>query len=552
MSLSLKPSHLATYKDVAKLFLKHARHAQSDRDQISEKFELGQDIEPSENAGEFVNDLEKLGPTFIKLGQLLSTRPDLLPPTWLVALQRLQDDVSPFPFETVQQIIEAELGVRLSKAFDEFDEQPCATASLGQVHRAKLRNSALEVAVKVQRPDIKKAMLTELDCIAEVAEFLDQHTTFGKQYEPSRIVAQFRRSILRELDYLEEANNLARLRSNLATHTNIVVPEPIRDYSSTKVLTMAFISGTKITNLSGVVHTDLEGPRLADSLFSAYLQQVLVNGFFHADPHPGNLLLTRDRKIALLDLGMVGIIPDHLKDHLLQLLSAVAEGHSSRAAEIAIRIGTPRPEFDEDLCKQEIRYLVDDRQGANVSDIHVGQLVLEVTQVCGKNGLSIPDEMFMLGKMLLNLDLIAKTLDPEYDPDAGIRKYAAVIANRRIKDELSMGNLIHLITDVKELITNTPVRLNSFLKSLGNNQLRFKVDAVDEQLLLSGFQQVANRITTGLILSALIIGAAMLMNIESKFTLFGYPGLAIIFFLAAAIGGVCLVGSILLGDLRKK
>ncbi len=548
----MKPSHLATYKDIAMLFIRHGRHAKDENKKIADKFGVEEHVQPSEDAEAFVKDLEKLGPTFVKLGQLLSTRTDLLPIPWLEALKRLQDDVEPFPYEEVLATVESELGVRISKAFESFDERPLAAASLGQVHRAVLRDGVTQVAVKVQRPGAREKVLNELEAIAEVAAFLDLHTSFGRQYETGRVVAQFKRSILKELNYLTEASNLSRLSNNLSGQRDIVVPKTFLDFCSGKVLTMEYITGTKITDLSGVVHTDLDGSALAEALFSSYLQQVLLDGFFHGDPHPGNLLLTADHKIALLDLGMVGVVQDTLKDQLLQLLSAVSEGQSSRAADVALRIGTPKEEYDKVACGREIRYVVEDRQGASISDMQIGQLVLDVTQICAKHGLSIPDEMYMLGKMLMNLDLIAKTLDPKFDPDASIRRHSAEMMNRRLKDELSLGNFIHLLTDMKELVVNTPQRLNDFFRSLSENTIRVKVDAIDEQLLLSGFQQVANRITTGLILSALIIGAAMLMNIESKFTIFGYPGLAIIFFLAAAIGGVVLVGNILLGEIDRK
>ncbi|MEP2776736.1 MAG: AarF/UbiB family protein [Luteolibacter sp.] len=552
MSISVKPSHLATYKDVALLYLKHGRNANIDSDQLSERFGIEEKVEASEDAEAFVSDLERLGPTFIKLGQLLSTRADLIPPSWLTALERLQDDVKPFSYEEVHQIVESELGVRISKAFESFDETPLAAASLGQVHRAVLRDCKTEVAVKIQRPNARETVLKELEAIAEVADFLDAHTEFGRQYEPGRIVAQFRRSILRELNYLEEADNLNRLGRNLRAKKDIIIPKPFMDFCSDKVLTMEYIPGTKITELSGVVHTDLDGAALAESLFSAYLEQVLMDGFFHADPHPGNLLLTRDHKLALLDLGMIGVVPDTLKDQLLQLLTAVAEGNSSRASDVAKRIGTPKEDYDEEACSREIRQIVEDRYGSNISDMQIGRLVLEVTHACAQNGLSIPDEMYLLGKMLMNLDIIAKTLDPEFDPDASIRRHSSALLNRRFKDQLTTGNIVHLLTDVKELVSTTPQRLNDFFRSLSSNKLQVKVDAIDEELLLSGFQQVANRITTGLILSALIIGAAMLMNIESKFMLFGYPGLAIILFLAAAIGGLILVGSIVFNDVKRK
>lgn len=548
MSLSLNREHLGTYKDVARLFFKYGNNNELERDEIGADLEFDDDVQPSEDAEEFASDLEKLGPTYVKVGQLLSTRADLLPPAWLAALQRLQDDVEPFAFDEVRETIEEELGVRVSKLFESIDEEPLASASLGQVHRAVLRNSETEVAVKVQRPDIRKKVVTELEGIQEMAEFIENHTKFGEKFEVGRMVEQFRKTIIAELNYLEEAANLSRLRDNLGEKALLVVPAPHMDFCSSKVLTMDFVTGTKITDLSGVVHTEIDGAALSDEVFSSYLEQILVDGFFHADPHPGNLLITPDHRIALIDLGMVGSIPDGQKDLLLQLLAATADGRSDDAANVAQKIGTPRTDYDEAACRAAIVEIVETRQGQNVEQLQIGEMVMDVTNACGMNGLRIPNSMYMLGKMLLNLDGVGKSLDPHFNPDKCVQRYTAELAHKRMLSEFSLGGLVSILTDVKDLVTHTPARINDLLKMLANNELSINVEAIDEDKLMIGFHRVANRITCGLVLAALIIGAAMLMNIESKFTLFGYPGLAIILFLGAALMGFFLVISILVGE----
>lgn len=544
----MKSSHLKLYKDITLLFLKHGRSAQREKDSVAAHYDIDDEVSASDSAEEFTADLEKLGPTFVKVGQLLSTRPDLLPPSWLLALQRLQDDVAEVPFEEVRESIEAEFGFKLSKLFIEFDEEPLASASLGQVHRARLRGSEREVAVKVQRPGAREKVIDELEALAEVADFLEKHTDFGARYEPGRVVEQFQESILRELNYHEEARNLDRLRENLVKFPNLIVPKPYHDFCTRKVLTMDLIKGQRVTDLSGVVHTDLDGTALANELFTSYLKQVLEDGFFHADPHPGNLLLTEDRKIALLDLGMVGSVSEGMRTRLLQLLTAIADGRSEQAAALTRQIGTPKDDFDQVACDREITAIVESRQSSSVGEMELGKLIVEVTEACGTYGLRIPNSVFMLGKMLLNLDLIAKELDPEFNPNQAIRTEASALAKQRLVHDLTTGNILHLVTDLKEAVSQTPSRINEFLSNLSTNKFRVEVDAIDEKRLLNGFQKVANRITAGLILSALIIGAAMMMNIESETTLFGYPALAIVFFMVAAVGGIFMVGKILWSD----
>jgi ubiquinone biosynthesis protein len=549
MAISLKPQHLNRYRQIAWLFIKYGRSDLVKETGLDETLDAEQRVTPKEaaKADELADDLEKLGPTFVKLGQLLSTRVELLPRAYLEALARLQDKVDPFPFDEVEKIVTSELGVRMSKAFSDFEVKPMAAASLGQVHKARLRDGR-QVAVKVQRPGIRDAMLQDLDALEEIAEFLDNHTAAGKRYEFCQMLDQFRKSLLRELDYRQEASNLTTIGHNLRDFEHLIVPEPISDYSTSRVLTMQYVHGKKITDLNPLARMEFDGNALAEELFRAYLQQILIDGFFHADPHPGNVFLTDDYRIALIDLGMVGKTMPGLQDQLLQLLLAIAEGRGGDAADIAIKIGDRKEEFAEKEFKHAIAEIVAKQQGATVEQMQVGRLVLEVTQASGENGVRVPAELTMLGKTLLNLDQVGRTIAPEFDPNASIRRNAAQIMQQRLMKSLSPGNLFSGVLELKDLVQRLPARLNKIIDVVANNEMKVSVDAIDEKTLVVGFQKVANRITVGLIIAALIVGAAMMMRVETSFRIWGYPGLAILLFLAAAGAGVILLINILFYD----
>jgi ubiquinone biosynthesis protein len=549
MKLSLQPRHLRRYRDIARLLWKYGR---SDLVKGSGLVELLEDDIANTGAGtaeaaELVQDLENLGPTFIKLGQLFSTRPDLIPAPYAAALERLQDRVAPFPFEEVESVITAELGIRIGKAFREFDPSPLAAASLGQVHRAELRDGR-RVAVKVQRPGMRAEVVDDLEVLDTIARWLETYSEAAARYELRAIVEQFGKTILRELDYRAEAQNLALLRRNLAAFTRLSVPAPIADYTTGRVLTMEYVTGTKITALSPVVLVEIDVAALTDELFAAYLQQILVDGFFHADPHPGNVVLTPEGRLAFLDLGMVARVTPRAQDHLLQLMLAISTGRADDAVGYAQKLGEPRPDFDERQFTKKVRDLVVQHQETNLGELRIGRLVLEVTRVSAETGLRLPPELVMLGKTLLNLDEIARQLDPEFDPNAAVRRHASSILPRRLLASLSTAKLFSSALETKELLERLPDRLNKILDRLAQSDFRVRVEALDEKRLMTGFQKIANRITLGILLAALILGAAMLMQVETPFQILGYPGLAIVFFVLAAIGALALIVTILLGD----
>jgi ubiquinone biosynthesis protein len=552
MGLSLKPKHLGRYGDLARLLIRYGRRDLVENAGLDDALPAdergGADADGvAPDAAALADDLEKLGPTYIKLGQLLSTRADILPMAYMEALSRLQDNVEPFPAAEAERIIEDELGVRISKLFDTFEREPMAAASLGQVHRATLRDGRA-VAVKVQRPDIRRQIMDDLDAFAEVATFLDEHTDAGRRYGMSDMLDQFRSSLLRELDYNREAHNLTVFHSNMAEFDRLVVPRPFLDYTTSRVLTMEFVHGIKITSLPAVRRIELDGDALGDALFRAYLKQILVDGVFHADPHPGNVFLTDDDRIALIDLGMVGYVTDSMQQQLLKLLIAISDGKGEDAAEVAASMGSRLDTFDRAEYTREISNLVAVHGDTTMGEIDVGRIVVEITRISGENGVRQPAELTLLGKTLLNLDRVAVTLAPDFEVNAAIRRHSASLMRRRMLRQATPAQALSTVLEMNEFVQELPGRLNRMLDSVAENRIRIKVDAIDETELITGIQKVANRITAGLVLAALIVGAAMLMRVDTAFRILGYPGIAILLFIGAVIGGVILLYEVLAHD----
>ncbi len=313
---------------------------------------------------------------------------------------------------------------------------------------------------------------------------------------------------------------------------------------------MDFVNGVKVTKLSDLTKLDLPGKELADQLFKAYLQQILIDGIFHADPHPGNVFVTDDKRIALIDLGMVAYIAPRLQENLIHLLLAISEGRSDDAVTYSLRSRRRRTNFDEIGYSRKVADLVARHQHVTMKQVETGRVMLEIFNFSGPSGVRLPAELSMFGKALLNLDQVGWLLDPEFDPNAAIRKNAAEIMQQRMRQSVSPGSLYQNMLEMKDFVERMPARLNKIMDAVANNEVELKIHAIDETRLMSGFQKIANRITLGLLMSALIVGAAILMQVPTSFRLLGYPGLAILFFSIAAFGGMALMFQILRDDRR--
>lgn len=553
MGISLKPELLKRYTDVARLFIKYG----------GENVVLPMDIEGADLLNEapppatgseidpdaLAKDLEALGPTYIKIGQFLSTRPDLISPRFLPALSRLQDHVDPIPFEQVEEIVTEELGVKISKAFLEFNPVPVAAASLSQVHRARLREGR-EVAVKVQRPEIRQKIFEDLEAFADIAEMIQKHTQVGSRFAVQDMLDSFRKTLIQELDFRREANNLRHLAEILRDYKEIVVPLPVDDYTTSRVLTMDFIDGANVGGLNPVVLLDYDRPKLAEALGKAYLDQILVHGFIHADPHPGNVLLTKDGRLALIDLGMVTYTTPTRQDQLLKLLLATSEGKADEVARIMMQIGTPLDERNEARFTERIGSIVMLNRDATLEDIRFGRVVVEMIRIAAENGIRPAPELSMMGKALLNLDETSRLIDPTFNPNELVRNYIQNLTSRRILQNLSPASVLSSGLELYDFFQKLPARLNLILEKLTSEQFEIRVRAFDETAFLTNMQKIANRITVGVVLAALIIGAALMMQVQTSFTLLGYPGIAVVMFFLAAILGFFVVGRIILEDFR--
>ena len=538
---------MSSYTDLVRLLLRYGRTdllsgAQLDEFAIGDEDAVDQGSERTAEA--FAADLERMGPTYIKMGQLLSTRFDLLPPAYTEALTRLQDTVEPFPFEQVQEIVESELGARIKDLFATFDEEPLASASLGQVHRATTR-SGKDVVVKVQRPDVRDTIRDDMSVLGKVSEVADKRTSVGRSYGLSQLLSQFRRSLVGELDYRREAKNLLRFVDLTRDYEHLVVPEPVLQLTTSRVLTMEHIEGRKVTDLGPLALMDIDARPMVEQLFRAYLRMILDDGVLHADPHPGNLLVTDDGRIALLDLGMVATVPARVQTQIVKLLLAISDGDGEECAQVLAEMGHPLEDYDAAAFRDEVAHLVSEAVGSG-PDMEAGRVLVDLSRISGSHGLRPPAEMSMVGKALLNLDQATAHLDPTFAPAEAIRDNVSEIFASSLKT--SPGGILAAAIEAKEFTALLPKRANRILDALSQGELRVNVDAIDEQRLHLVLQRVANRLTLGLIIAATIIGAAMMMRVETDARIFGFPAIAMVFFTIAVVAAIALGVQIVLTD----
>ncbi len=537
----------------------------------------------------FRERLVELGPAYIKLGQVLSTRPDLLPVPYIKELEHLQDDVPPMDFEQVENTIEEELGARISKLFASFEQEPLGSASLGQVHAALLRDGR-SVVVKVQRPNMREQLADEIEFFRELATFLSEHTAAGSRIDLVGVVQQLERALADELDYRTEARNMATFRKSLATFPHILIPRVIDAYTTHKVLTSERIRGVKIDSIPPITRIEYEFGELAEEFAKAYLHQITDSGHFHADPHPGNVFvvlpgrdnprtpgelviddrrqavrpgatalvesenearaaavdvaLPEDPKVALIDFGMTAHLTGAARDHVVRLLLAMAENNGDAAAETLIEMGEVRDDFDRPGYIRDVSALIAQHADQTVEDTPAGVMLYEMITIAYRKGLKLPAELTLLAKALFNLDAVTRSLDPNFNPTEAIREYTAEIANKRAKRDLSPSRLFQLAAETSDLVRALPHRLDVFTQKLVADDFAVRVDTPQLGSLLLGLEKVANRVFTGLVLGGLLVASGLLMQFQ--------PRLAMIGFLIAGILGLWMVGTILVSDRRSR
>lgn len=511
---------------------------------------LDEDLADDGSPDKFADELEALGPTFVKLGQMLSTRPDLVPAAYATALERMQEKVTPVSFDVIREQVEDALGVRISKAYASFDETPLGCASLAQVHRATLRDGR-EVAVKVQRPGVAQQLMADLDLLRGITSTADRFTDVGRHVRFSEWLGEFARSLTAELDYVAEAENLERFREHLAPFRQLWVPAPVWDYTAKRVLTMELADGRRVDQISGLRRTEQGMTPLAEDLLRGYLDQVFVHGEIHADPHPGNLRVTEDGRLAIFDLGMVANVPPRQRDRLLKLLFAAVDGRGEQVAEECIALGIRLEDYDEPRFLREVGQLIA-RYGAHQASMSEGRVVLDLVRIATQCGLRPPPELSLLGKTLLNLDTACHLLSPDLDTKRVVEDQLQHVMRARLRKSLSSPNLASEMMEVQALLRDGPRKLSDILSLVAENRFQMRVTGLEESRLMENLQKIANRISVGVITAALILASAMMMRVPSSHTLWGYPVVALVLFLlGVALGGGIIVSS-LLSDHRAR
>jgi ubiquinone biosynthesis protein len=455
--------------------------------------------------------LEELGPCFIKLGQLLSTRPDVLPAHYIRALARLQDTVQPVPAERIVQIVQSELGAPIDGLFQHFDRQPLATASMAQVHRGVLRDGS-EVAVKVQRPGVRQRIEIDLEVLREVARFAVAHTELGARYGLVQMVRELELSLNQELDFRLEAENTRLIGRQIADFARLRTPTVYGEYSSQRVLTLSFINGRHLADVSRAELQEHDPKGIATDLLSAYMKQIAIDGVFHCDPHPGNILLCDDGRLALMDFGMVGRFDAGQKDKMILFLLAFSERLGERVAETYLDMieqpkGLDQHGFTQDICGLVSRY--HDMSGGRLG---LGTALLDLTRMAYQNRVPVPTSMTLLGKTMLNLDGAISVLSAELDPVELIRNYMLQVMMKRVADQLSPGRVFAWVLDMKHLFENSPRRTDMILGKLADDRLTMRLDVENLEQTTQSLGRAATRLALGVLAGSLLIGGGNVLS----------------------------------------
>ena len=546
----LKPRSLTRLRQVATIFIRHGfEDVLQSYDLLSWMgFRRRRLKKPAERlqsrAEKFRLALEEAGTTYIKLGQLLSTRADILPAVFVEELIRLQDRVEPVPFEGVRTVLEEELGRPIEEVFERIDPEPVATASIAQVYRARLQPgiSRLEgdAAVKVVKPGVAELVQVDMEILSELAERLSR-STLARRYDFEALSSELDTTLTAELDLRQEATNTKRIRESMREFSNLRIPDVAEELTAKRVLVLEYIDGTKL------VDVDQHHPRLADELWRAYLKQILVDGAFQCDPHPGNFLLDREGRLAILDYGMVAYVSRENQLRLMALLITLVERDGDRTARACIEMGILGKDFREARFRADVGHLVARFSGITLKDLPFGLIVRDLLVLCVRNDIQIPPELVLLGKTLLDLEPMCRRLDPEMDPVATMKDAAVRLLEEQIRRDISNERLMALLLELRSLLYDVPLSLRRVLTQLANNELRVGIEVEKADEMRVAIRDVANRITLGVITAALIMGSAVLVRAGAGWTIFDLPGAALLGFLMAAGLGLYVVFQILTG-----
>jgi len=487
---------------------------------------------------------EELGPTFVKFGQILSTRPDFLPPAFIMELEKLQDEVLPFDSFQAKQIIEQELGKPISKLFKEFEEQPIAAASLGQVHKATLPNGET-VAVKIQRPDIKEIVKLDLEILEDLAGFVDRKLGNSWVYHPKLIISEFRKAIQKEVDFTNEAHHYEKFRINFKDIDYIKIPKIYWDMTTTKIITMEFIEGIKISEITQDKYRGIFDPKkVAKRGAYAILKQIFEDGFFHADPHPANLFVLPPATIVMLDVGQVGYVDENMIKNGAKFLLAMTDKDLDQGMRCLEALGMLEKEFDESQLRQDFTELIDHYVGIPLKDIEIKKLAQETIDVMVHHNLVLPSNLALMLKALSMAETTGRQLDPDFNVVLVGRPFIVKIISENFSPEklLKRGNTF--IQGGIEFIEKLPQDLTDNLKKLKEGKIKFIFEHRGLEKLVREINRSTKCKSLSIIIASIILGSSLIIQMNIGPIIFGYPVQGIIGYILAIFLGLILIISL--------
>ena len=488
--------------------------------------------------------LEELGTTFIKLGQMLASRPDLIPAELLEELERLQDLTPTFESSLAIKLVEENLGRRLNEVFASFDQRPLASASIAQVHRAVLHDGK-EVIVKVQRPAIQEQIEVDVDILRTLARYAEKYLEEMKLYNPTAIVEALEHTLEQELDYRHEAENIQRFYRNMKKgKRDIVVPQVYLEYSSMSILTMEYIEGFKINNLSAYALHQISKKEIAIKSMDSFFEQVFVDGFFHADPHPGNVFVNEEGKLCYLDYGMMGKVADRDKELLGDLFIAIEIQAPERILQAIKGLAKIEEVENEKALMNDIEILSDTYYSAELEDIQLSKLLKELRGIILKYKLRIPADFFLLFKALSSMESNVRLLYPEAKIFDNLRPHARKLIMRRVNPFKRLKSVYLSLYDFVELLENFPGDMKKILNKVKQDSFKVEIEHKGLSELRISLEEISNRISMSILIAAMIIGSSLIVNSKIPPFVQGIPILGLMGFILAVLLGIWLIFSI--------
>ncbi len=486
--------------------------------------------------------LEEMGPTFIKLGQILATRVDLFPPDWIAEFEKLQDQVPPLPFERLQAQLEKDLGAPVDKVFAEFNREALAAASIAQVHRARLF-SGEQVIIKIRRPGITEIVEADLRLLERLARIVESEIKELRRYRPVEIVHQFAFSLRREMDLENEARNAERMAGNFASNPWIVVPMMYWEWCCERLNVQEYIDGIPARKLQLAEAAGLNRKILARRGCDAVLKMILIDGFFHADPHPGNLIFLPGNRIAFIDFGMVGRLSESRRYQIVDLLAAVIDRDAKTAVTVLLDWAGD-VHVDVDALLIDVDIFIDTYHGLPLKQLKIANILIDLTTLMRSYQLVLPPDLALLFKALLTLDGMGRQVDPDFDLIVAATPHVRRALFNRYRPDILFKRGWRTASEMLDVLAAFPYDMRRLIKALKAGTLRFNVDV--SQLGYFGWiiDRAASRLAVGMVTSSLIIGSAIVMTVPGGPTLWGLPMLGVLGFGGAAIGGVWLLISI--------